>query len=246
MDVRRAARALARPWGALSRSLAAQARDLLEFVLPQRCPVCGEPADPERFFCESCAHRLPGIRVAVCSRCLSEERPPDGCARHPGDRVHVAFEYDERMALLVHAIKFGARPGLARVFVNTMAESLPARWRRPALVTAVPLHPTRRRERGYDQAAAIGDALADALGAPFVAGVLERRRDTRAQTSLGPGARRANVRGAFRVTRAAWVRGRSVLVVDDVLTTGATLAECLGTLRAAGARTAGAVLAWAQ
>jgi ComF family protein len=230
----------------LARALGTIAQDALAFVLPQRCPVCGDPASHERFLCDPCARALPRLGVTVCARCLSEERVPDACVRHPGDRVHAAFDYDERVALLVHAIKFGARPGLARGYVAAMAEALPRPRRRPAVVTAVPLHPTRRRERGYDQAAAIGEALADAIGAPFSAAVLERGRDTRAQSSLGPRARRDNVRGAFHVRKPGWVRGRKVLVVDDVLTTGATLAECLGELRAAGARTAGAVLAWAQ
>jgi ComF family protein len=214
-------------------------------VLPQRCPVCGEPADPARFFCDACERRLPRLSIAVCARCLSEQRAPDGCLRHPGDRAYAAFDYDEAVAALVHAIKFGARPGLVRAHADAIAGVLPQRWRRPALVTAVPLHPTRRRERGYDQAAELACALADALGSPFVP-TLARVRDTRAQSSLGAHARRENVRGAFRCLKPAWVAGRRVLVVDDVLTTGATLAEAMAVLRAAGAHTAGAVLAWAQ
>jgi len=184
-------------------SLASSARersnDLLSFLLPQRCPVCGEPADPVRFFCERCERALPRLGVPVCARCLCEDAPADACLRHPGDRVHAAFVYDEAVAALVHALKFGSRPDLGRGFAPALAESLPARWRRPALVTAVPLHGTRRRERGYDQAAAIAEALADALGAPFSGALLERTRETRAQSSLGPGERRRNVRGAFRV-----------------------------------------------
>ena len=208
--------------------------------------MCGEPADPARLFCEACERVLPRLGVPLCARCLGEGSAPDTCRRHPGDRVHAAFVYDDAVATLVHAIKFGARPDLARAHVAVLADALPRRWRRPALVTAVPLHRTRRRERGYDQAAAIGEALADSLGAVFSDAVLERVRDTRAQSLLGPQERRRNVRAAFRVRHPSWVARRRVLVVDDVLTTGATLTEAMAALRAAGARTAGAVLAWAQ
>ena len=230
----------------LARAVREVCGNTLDFLLPQRCPVCGVPADPRRLFCPTCECALPRIGAAVCARCLSEGLAPDACARHPGERAYAAFDYDDAIARLVHAMKFGARPELARAHVAALADALPPRWRRPALVTAVPLHATRRRERGYDQAAALGEALADSLGAPFSAALLERVRDTRAQSRLGPRARRANVRGAFRVRHPSWAAGRRVLVVDDVLTTGATLAEAMSVLRAAGARTAGAVLAWAQ
>ena len=228
------------------RTLSSLGRDILEFVLPQRCPGCGQPAAPEALLCERCVTRLPRLEHALCARCLLDERAPDACRRHPGDVVHAAFVYDERVALLVHALKFGARPRLARTLAPALAAALPVAQRRPALVTAVPLHPVRLRERGYDQAACLGEALANVIGAPFVPDVLVRTRATAAQSGLRARERRHNVAGAFRVARPAWVRDREVLLVDDVLTTGATLHEALGALRAAGALTAGAALAWAQ
>ena len=201
---------------------------------------------PEALLCARCTARLPRLSGALCARCLRDDRPPDACRRHPGDAVHAAFVYDERVALLVQALKFGARPRLARACAPAMAAALPEAARAPALVTAVPLHPVRLRERGYDQAACLAEALADVIGAPFVPDVLVRTRSTAAQSGLGARQRRHNVAGAFHVARPAWVRGREVLVVDDVLTTGATFCEALAVLRGAGARTRGAALAWAQ
>jgi len=113
------------------------------------------------------------------------------------------------------------------------------------MVTPVPLHAVRLRERGYDQAALLADSLARALGAPFVPGLLVRIRATREQSRLSAAGRRANLAGAFAVPRPEAVRGRSVLLVDDVLTTGSTLDAAGGALRAAGAETLGAALAWA-
>ena len=113
-------------------------------------------------------------------------------------------------------------------------------------MTAVPLHPARRRERGYNQAWRLATGLANRLGVPAIEDVLVRVRHTSAQARLDPERRRRNLAGAFQVREPQRYRERKVLIVDDVLTTGATLEACLGTLAGAGARPVGAVLAWAQ
>lgn len=234
-------------FSAVSRALGSFARDLLEFALPQRCPGCDAPASASQVLCDRCWRRLPALAVPLCARCLVEERAPEGCARHPHDLVHAAWIYDERVAALVHAFKFGSRPALAARLAPPMARSL-ARAPRPDVVIAVPLHAARRRERGYDQARWLAAALARELGVPFADGVLERVRATAPQTALGPRERRRNPRRAFRLLEPRWVAERRVLVVDDVLTTGATLSEAMAAVREAGAgtRTRGAVVGWAD
>lgn len=159
--------------------------------------------------------------------------------------MHAAWVYDERVAALVHAFKFGARPRLAVVLATAIARSL-ERTPPPDLVIAVPLHEARRRERGYDQAAVLACEVARAMRVPYVDGVLVRARATRAQSALGSLERRRNPVGAFRLAEPEWVLGREVLVVDDVLTTGATLHEAMAVLRRGGARTCGAVAGWAS
>jgi ComF family protein len=230
---------------ALLRAAVAGARDLEAFALPQRCPGCGGPADPERLLCGACCERIPALSFALCARCLVRGREPVGCGRHPQAQVWPAVVYDERAALLVHALKYGGRPGLADALAERLARALPAALTAD-LVTAVPLHPARQRERGYNQAWQLAVGLASRLGLPALEDVLVRVRHTAAQAQLDPERRRRNLAGAFRVREPQRYRERRVLIVDDVLTTGATLEACLGTLAGAGARPVGAVLAWAQ
>lgn len=221
-------------------------RALADAVLPQRCPGCGAPADAERLLCGPCAARVPRLRAPLCARCLVEGREPSGCARHRAFRVFAAWVFDERAAAVVHALKYHDRPALAAPLGSELAAALPAAWRRPDLVLELPLHAARERERGYNQSAALARALADALGAPHLDGALRRTRATPPQARLGPAQRRANLAGAFTIERAGWLRGRRVLLVDDVITTGATLDAALAALHDAGAVAAGVTLAWAQ
>ena len=219
-------------------------RSALGFALPQRCPGCGAAAPARRVLCAGCRASIPRLRTPLCSRCLLAGDDPTGCMRHPGHHVFAPWLYDERAAAVVHALKYGGRPGLAAPLGRTLASAVPAPWRAADLVLEVPLHPARERERGYNQAAGLADALAGALAVPRLPGALARLRATPPQARLGEAARRANVEGAFVVSRPSWLAGRRVLVVDDVMTTGATLAACLGALRAAGAKAAGVALAW--
>jgi ComF family protein len=226
-------------------SLGRMAGDLLAFALPQRCPVCGAAAAPERLLCAGCLARIPRFSTVLCVRCLAAGRVAVDCAGHPGFAARAAWIYDESAALVVHALKYGERPGLGEPLGAEMARTLPQGYR-PDLVLEVPLHRARRRERGYNQAAVLADAVAEALAAPRLPGALTRVRPTRPQARLGPAERRANLAGAFRVERPGSLAGRSVLIVDDVLTTGATLEACLGPLRRAGAEATAIALAWAQ
>jgi len=102
-------------------------------------------------------------------------------------------------------------------------------------VEAVPLHPRRQRHRTYNQSSLLAAAAAGRLGVPLLAGGLVRTRDTASQTFMNMAKRKSNVRGAFAVSDPSWVEGRRILLVDDVMTTGATVGECARVLAEAGA-----------
>jgi ComF family protein len=236
---------IARPLSAMGGALAGWARDLAAFALPQRCPGCGVEAAPARLLCDACHAAIPRLGVALCARCLAQGREPVGCRAHPGHAVWAAWLYDERAATVVHALKYEGRRGLAAGLAAEVARVAPPAPRAD-LVVAVPLHPARRRERGYNQAGLLAEALAERIGVPMLERAVERVRDTRPQARLDPRSRRANVAGAFRVRHPGRLEGRSILLVDDVITTGATFEACLSALARAGARATGIALAWAQ
>lgn len=158
----------------------------------------------------------------VCGHCLSE--PP------PFDLTVAALDYAFPVDRLVHALKYGHRLAIARLFIDRMA-ALPVP--EADLVVPLPLHVSRLRERGFNQAAELGRALARKWKIPFVCDGIERDLNTVPQAGLVWKDRASNVRGAFRVTTR--VEGLRVVVVDDVMTTGATLAELARTLKGVGA-----------
>src|SRR5262245_33409877 len=188
-------------------------RDLETFMLPQRCRGCGTEIGGDTALCPACVTAIPGLAQALCLRCLASGRAPDACPRHPSHRAWAAWIYDERAAAVVHALKFQGRPGLAARLGAVIAGAVPPTYR-PDLIVEVPLHAARRRERGYNQAARLADALARDLGVPWLEGALARVRPTRAQTRLGPAARRTNLAGAFMVKAPGALAERSSLLVD--------------------------------
>jgi len=220
------------------------------FALSQRCPSCGAGADPRQLLCDECRAQIPPLSTALCLRCLAGGREPAGCIVHPDHVAWAAWVYEERAALVIHALKYHDRPGLARALAAPLARALPggadAAAARFDLVVAIPLHRARRRERGYNQAEELAASLADRIGVPALPGALERPRPTRPQARLGPRERRANLAGAFNAPRPSWLTGRRVLIVDDVLTTGATLEACCDAVCTAGGHPTAVALAWAQ
>jgi ComF family protein len=184
------------------------------------CPACD--ADLPRLtlpLCPRCALASPA--GAVCGRCLAE--PP------AYDATVAALAYAFPADTLVHALKFRGELALAPLLAGMLAAKLANE--RVDLMIPVPLSPQRLRARGYNQSAEIARRLA--AHAPLELFLCERGRDTAAQSDLPWSERRRNVRGAFRSARA--IAGGTVAVVDDVMTTGATLDEIASVLKQAGA-----------
>jgi ComF family protein len=155
---------------------------------------------------------------------------------HPGHVGNCLWlgAYEEPLDRLVRALKYEAATRLAPWLGRALAEQAARLGWRPDVACPVPLHPARRRHRGYNQAALLARELATALDVPCLQ-LLARRRPTLPQARLSRAARAANVAGAF-LAEPARTAGRCVLLVDDVLTTGATAAACAAALRRAGAR----------
>jgi ComF family protein len=137
---------------------------------------------------------------------------------------------------VLHELKYHARRRVAARLAEELAADPAARavLQPGVLLVPVPLHPRRREERGFNQAELLAAELARRAGVDVAVGALVRRRDTSPQTGLSAAARRSNVAGAFVVRRQSRVAGRAVVVVDDVMTTGATARACARALREAG------------
>jgi ComF family protein len=187
--------------------------------------------------CEICGENLPGISrppgIKICAVCV-ETRPHFAKATAYGAYVGELRE-------LIHLLKYEQVIPAAGVLGGMLAEAIAKLGIdcSSMLVVPVALHPSKRRQRGFNQSELIARAAlkqSPISGAELSTDVLERRRDTVSQIGLTRPQRNENIRGAFRVTHLKKVAGRNVLLVDDVLTTGTTVSECARILRKAGAK----------
>jgi ComF family protein len=153
--------------------------------------------------------------------------------------VWYCFGYTSSISALVEELKYGDKPGLAEILVPYMASALVVRPGRRTRVVPVPVHPSKRRERGYNQSGLLAEGLARSLGLRF-GDVLAKTRATVSQTGLDREVRLRNVTGSIGVKKAAAIPFGRALLVDDVVTTGSTLRECACALEAAGVREIGA------
>jgi ComF family protein len=240
----------------LAPRLRSAGRWLLDLAFPRECAGCGTPlvpAEPDEF-CAGCLASLPWMRPPVCVVCGEaflvaseadaerfEARTCVRCREHrPAfSTARAAFAYEGPIRHAVHAVKFRGRRAAGAALGRLLAEGLAKAGELPGdadVVVPVPLHPSRLRERGYNQAALVAAPLAAALGRPLEADLLRRERATPPQVGLDRALRVENLKGAFGVPDPARVEGRVVVVVDDVLTTGATASACALALRRGGAR----------
>ena len=206
---------------------------MLERLFFEVCPGCGEAS--RAGLCTVCAASLPRV-VDACERC-GLARPVASCPRRARDwhveRVIAPFAYAPPLDGYIHALKYRGARRLGRTLALALLEHVRAAAHDVDALVPVPLHPLRLRARGFNQAAEIARTLAHALERPVVLARVGRRGAEAPQTGRGAAGRFANVAAAFAATHA--FAGARLAIVDDVLTTGATVNALAAALRAAGA-----------
>jgi len=221
-------------------------------LFPSDCRLCGAPlVKISRLpVCDECVAQMRPITGSVCSVCGERLASPFAAAGErcglcrraapPFAKAAAYGSYDGGLRELIHLLKYeqvrpaaGALGGMLAEAISTLAMGSEA-----ILVVPVPLHRRKLRQRGFNQAELITRAALKRIGGErFVLkpGILERRRETQSQIGLTRRQRRENMRGAFAVVKPHAVKGREILIVDDVFTTGTTVSECARVLRRSGA-----------
>lgn len=209
----------------------------------KRCPLCGGLSDSGAL-CPGCVERLCGRTGGFCPRCGtlfgSGHEPPALCPEcihnpPPWDRLLFHGIYDDALRRSIISFKYKNSLGRTRILTELAVTAFRrGAERTPDCVIPVPLHTRRLVWRGFNQSLEIANALGRSLKVPVEKTALKRVRHTPPQTRLGMRQRRENIKGAFQANRDR-ITGRTVLLVDDVYTTGATIRECARILRRAGA-----------
>ena len=224
--------------------------DILDFVYPQTCPICRNLLKrEEKDICDDCWKALALLPSPYCPYCKSfledkHEITNHQCAylRRSKDRRILAVRslgtFDAYYKKLVHRLKYDKKIHLGRRLAQRLGEIISQEkdFAGCDVVIPVPLHRARQRERGFNQSEILAEGISQATGLPLVKDVLERKKNTKDQTYLNIQQRAENVRGAFVVIHPYKIGDKNVILVDDVMTTGATLNECARMLLDSGAK----------
>ena len=212
------------------------ANDLLQLLFPNLCAGCEQPlVKTEQLLCLHCRHDLPYTDFH-----LYADNP---VARQLWGRIPCAFAMamlyfnkGARVQRILHQLKYKGKPELGELLGGLLAARLREQVStlKADLIIPVPLHKKRQRQRGYNQSACIAEGLGKALGLPVYKDVLLKTKSTSSQTKKSRFGRYENLKSAFSVQKAEAVAGKHVLLIDDVVTTGATLEACASALSAAG------------
>lgn len=219
---------------------------VIDFLFPPRCPICMCRNDRVQF-CERCRRLIDSPLAPLCLRC-GEIFAGDGpdhlcsrCVRRPPhfDCARACARYAQAshnpLTIALHRFKYGRDISLAPLLGHLLVDRFPLAFAHDVIVP-VPLDIARLRWRGFNQSVLLARYIGNHFDRPVALWELKRCRTTTVQVGLTEPQRRMNVRGAFSIANAGAVRGKRVLLVDDVMTTGATADECAGVLYRAGAR----------
>jgi ComF family protein len=212
----------------------------LDFALPPRCAGCGTIVADVHSFCADCWKQIEFLGNSGCSVCglplqATEETTCGVCLARPPriERARAAVAYDDLSRSLAIRLKYGRKVAIARTMAHYMAPLVAGSS--DALLVPVPLHRTRLWNRGFNQSALVARELARRLRLRSDALAIRRIRRTPPLKGMTPLQRRKTVAGAFRVTDKSRVAGKTVILVDDVFTTGSTADACARVLKRAGA-----------
>jgi len=224
---------------------------ILNLLYPESCFVCSAPVSrlQDRGICRTCWAKALELRIngPLCPSCglpfgSFENEGTHLCGRcsiclPPYSGARAFGCYSAELSRIIQALKFDGRRGIAGLLAPLLASTLLDSWglQEIDVIVPVPLHPKRKRERGYNQAALLGRSLAILVGLPFCDNALARVRSTLPQVGLSDKERAHNMRHAFRCVRPTAIRGLRVLLIDDVMTTGSTAANACEALLEGGA-----------
>lgn len=223
--------------------------DILDFVYPQHCAICKKHLRRnEKDVCETCWNSLVILPDPFCPYCKSFYEPGntkcsfcESTGRTIDDHkialVRSLGRFDDYYKELIHRFKYGKKIPLGRRLAQRLGETINGDYSflESDLLIPVPLHKSRHRERGFNQSEIVAEEISKITGLSALKNVLKRKKNTKDQTNLTPKQREENVRGAFVVTDPEMINGKNIILVDDVITTGATLNECARMLKQAGA-----------
>ncbi len=222
-------------------------RTLLDLLLPPICHICHAfiPNAGTLHICPRCREQLSPVSSPLCPLCgipfigAGGDHRCGHCLAHPPhfERALSHYRYEGAIRELLHSFKYNRRTHLRAPLALLTLEWLPPflAEHSPHLIVPVPLHPSRLRQRGFNQAVLIGTVLSRQLSLPLIPDALVRTRVTEPQITLPAAERRTNVHDAFAVKKPECVAGKRILLLDDVMTTGSTVNECARVLKKAGA-----------